>query len=66
MKKFYVTILTFILALSFNVVSANTINSIKMDIFVDDFGDAYVTEVWNCYPGRQAACQPAGTAKTRK
>ena len=30
-------------------VQANTINKISMDIFVDDNGDAQITEVWNCY-----------------
>ncbi|MBQ2835566.1 MAG: DUF2207 domain-containing protein [Clostridia bacterium] len=31
-----------------NIVEANSIQSISMDIFVDDNGDAYVTETWKC------------------
>lgn len=49
MKKIYVMILVFIFMVSFNVVNANTINSIKMDIYVDNSGDAHITEVWDCY-----------------
>lgn len=49
MKKIYGMILIFIFMLSFNVVNANTINSIKMDIYVDNSGDAHVTEIWDCY-----------------
>ena len=48
MKKVYVTIILFIFLLSFNVVNANTINSIEMDIYIDNSGDAHITEVWNC------------------
>ena len=29
-------------------VQANSINSIDMDIFIDDYGNANVTEIWNC------------------
>lgn len=39
----------FILILGFKTqVQANSINSIDMDIFIDDYGNANVTEVWNC------------------
>lgn len=31
-----------------NKVEANSIQSIAMDIFVDDYGDAHVTEIWKC------------------
>lgn len=31
-----------------NKVEANSIQSISMDIFVDNSGDAYVTETWKC------------------
>lgn len=31
-----------------NKVEANSIQSIAMDIFVDDYGDAHVTETWKC------------------
>jgi hypothetical protein len=30
------------------LVHANSINSINMDIFIDDNGNANVTETWNC------------------
>lgn len=49
MKKIYLVILTFILTLSFNMTFANTINSINMDIYVDEEGSAHVTETWNCF-----------------
>lgn len=49
MKKFYLVILTFILTLSFNMTFANTINSINMDIYVDENGNAHVTEILNCF-----------------
>lgn len=32
-----------------NNVQANTINKISMDISINSSGDAYVTEVWDCY-----------------
>ena len=49
MKKIYVMIFVFLSIISFNTVNANTIYSIKMDIYVDNAGDAHVTEVWDCY-----------------
>ena len=49
MKKIYAMLLIIMLILSFNVASANTINSIKMDIYVDEIGNAQVTEIWDCY-----------------
>lgn len=53
MKKNYIKILImitiFIGILGINkTVQANSINSINMDIFIDDYGNANVTEVWNC------------------
>lgn len=30
-------------------VEANSISKISMDIYIDDYGDATITEVWNCY-----------------
>ena len=41
-------VVVFILFLAVNV-SANTINSIKMDIYIDSNGNAHVTEVWDAY-----------------
>lgn len=38
----------FILGLSKNV-EANSINKISMDIYIDNKGDANITEIWNCY-----------------
>ena len=52
MKKTIKILFVFLFALIlFSIpkgVEANSIQSIAMDIFVDDNGDAYVTEVWNC------------------
>lgn len=52
MKKTIKIMLIFLLAfIVFSVgkgVEANSIQSISMDIFVNDNGDAYVTETWKC------------------
>ena len=48
LKIFLLTIFAFILLTLFQTASANSINSISMDIFVDNNGNASVTEVWNC------------------
>lgn len=52
MKKTIKIMLIFLFAfIVFSVgkgVEANSIQSISMDIFVDDNGDAYVTETWKC------------------
>lgn len=47
MKKCLVALI-FMIIMSLNIVSANTINSIDMDIYIDNSGDAHVTEIWNC------------------
>lgn len=47
-KLFFITIFAFALLSFFQNVEANSINSISMDIFIDDNGNAYVTEVWKC------------------
>lgn len=47
--KFILISIFFILILGLKTtVQANSINSIDMDIFIDDYGNASVTEVWNC------------------
>ena len=53
MKKIFLKLslsfIVFILALSIKAtVNANSISSINMDIFVDNDGNAEVTEVWTC------------------
>ena len=49
LKIFFIfSIILYIIGLSKNV-SANSINKISMDIFVDNNGDAVVQEVWDCY-----------------
>jgi len=48
LKIVFIFIFAFILFSMGKGVEANSIQSISMDIFVDDNGDAYVTEVWNC------------------
>lgn len=52
MKKIYkfitfFALLFFIILISKNV-EANSIKSIDIDIYVDEYGNAEVTEVWNC------------------
>jgi len=53
MKKTLKIFLVFLFALIlFSVgkdVQANSIDKISMDIYVDNYGDAHVTEVWDCY-----------------
>ena len=50
MKKtvFYVLSFLFIF-FKINSVGAESINSINMDVYVDSYGDAHVTEVWDTY-----------------
>lgn len=47
MKKFILSFILLMLMLT-SVVNANSIKSITMDIYIDENGDADVTEVWNC------------------
>lgn len=50
MKKFYAIMFftfMFLFFIFIGNVNANTLNSVKMDIFVDDNGDANVTEIWD-------------------
>ena len=50
MKKVLIIIICFIgVFIGINKVEANTINSIDMDIYIDEYGDASVKEVWNTY-----------------
>ena len=39
-----------------NMVLANSITSINMDIYVDNNGNAEVTEVWNCSTNQGTEC----------
>lgn len=50
MKKIIKLLLIFVFTSFFiaNKVEANSIQSLSMDIFVSDDGDAYVTEIWEC------------------
>jgi len=48
LKILFIFIFAFILFSMGKEVEANTIQNISMDIFVDDNGDAYVTETWKC------------------
>ncbi len=48
LKIFFISLFALILFSIGKSVSANTINRISMDIFVDDNGNASVTEIWNC------------------
>ena len=47
-KILFIFIFAFIILSILNEAEANSIKSISMDIFIDDNGDAYVTEVWRC------------------
>lgn len=47
-KILLISLFAFIIFTLGNKVEANSIQSISMDIFVDDKGDAYVTETWKC------------------
>lgn len=48
LKILFIFIFAFILFSMGKEVEANTIQNISMDIFVDDNGDAYITETWKC------------------
>lgn len=54
MKKYLKVFIIFVFALIIfscsKKVQANSINSISMDIFITDNGDASITEVWDCFP----------------
>ena len=55
--KIFITIIVFIIILGVkNTVSANSIESINMDIYVDNNGNAEVTEIWNCYTNEGTEC----------
>lgn len=50
MKRFYKTLFLVFIFLFFifiGNVNANTLNSVKMDVFIDDNGNADITEVWD-------------------
>ena len=53
MKKYLKLLLIFISFLLFfsipKNVEANSIDKISMDIYIDSFGNASITEIWNCY-----------------
>jgi len=61
MKKnilsFLLMSILFVLVLGLkSTVNANSINSINMDIYVDNNGNAEVTEVWNCSTSQGTEC----------
>ena len=47
-KILFIFLFTLILFAIGNKVEANSIQDISMDIFVDDYGNAHVTETWKC------------------
>lgn len=47
-KTFFFTLLFFITLALFSNVKANSISKISMDIYVDSYGTAHVTETWKC------------------
>lgn len=47
-KTFFLTLLFFIALALFSNVKANSISKISMDIYVDSYGTAHVTETWKC------------------
>lgn len=48
-KIFILLIFSFIIISISKNVKANSISKISMDIYIDNNGNAQVTEVWNCY-----------------
>lgn len=48
LKIFFMFLFVFTFLSLCNCAKANTINKISMGIFIDDNGDAQVTEIWNC------------------
>lgn len=53
MKKISIFLLSlFSFFFCFISVSANNINSIDMDIYIDEYGNAFVTEIWKGYLNR--------------
>lgn len=48
LKTFFIFIFAFILFSIGKTVDANSINKISMDIYIDDYGNANITEIWNC------------------
>ena len=55
-KIVYLTVFILIILNIKNIVSANSISSINMDIYVDNNGNAEVTEVWSCYTNQGTEC----------
>lgn len=49
-RTFFVTLFAFVLFSLGKCVFASSIDKISMDIYVDNRGDAHVTEIWNCHP----------------
>ena len=49
MKIFLIFLFMFIIFSLGKNVQANSINKISMDIYVDNNGNAHITETWNCY-----------------
>ena len=49
LKIFLLAIFAFICLTFFNSADANSIDSISMDIAIDNNGNASVTEYWKCY-----------------
>ena len=46
--KRIIQLITLILVINFiPFVKANNISSVSMDVYIDDNGDAHITEVWN-------------------
>lgn len=48
LRTFMIFLFIFLVFGLFKTVNANTINKISMDIAIDDYGTATITEVWNC------------------
>jgi len=48
LKILFISVFAFILFSIGQSVEANSIQSISMDIFIDDKGDAHITETWKC------------------
>ena len=49
LKIFFIFIFTLLMFSASKSVEANYIEKISMDIYIDNNGNAAITEIWNCY-----------------
>ena len=55
--KFFLMMIFFIIIINIKtIVHANSISSIDMDIFIDNYGNANITETWQCNTSQGTEC----------